>query len=231
VQPTFFLDVCRHLSTTISTDTSRHSTPTPGLRSLVPHPPLPIESRGCSSQAPSTDIIAPSSNSRRPANIPLHTLSNSSRHIVGQSQGHEDDSDDEKYSRRSRADSFNSDSPGSDFSPWSDTGDLADELDLAEQDPLYTRQAGDQKPRSRSRRKNGKQVHYDQGESHPDTEKRGGSRPGVIRRKEDIQIPIVKNRTISTAEKIIAIIMAPNDGPSRMHGLHGKKLLYEMTES
>jgi hypothetical protein len=49
--------------------------------------------------------------------------------------------------------------------------------------------------------------------------------PGSIR-KEDIEIPDIGPRTISKAEKILAAIMAPNDGPSRIHGLHGKKLVF-----
>jgi hypothetical protein len=49
--------------------------------------------------------------------------------------------------------------------------------------------------------------------------------PGSIR-KEDIEIPDPGPRTISKAEQIIAAIMAPNDRPSRIHGLHGKKLVF-----
>jgi len=132
----------------------------------------------------------------------------------------------DKYRRHD--DSDDEDSRGSDFSQWSDTGDLVDELDLVEQDPLYTRQHPIDRPGSRSRRKNGnKHVHYAPDEEDSYSEKPSRSQPALVRRKEDIQIPIVKNRSISKAEKLLAIIMAPNDGPSRMHGLHGKKLLYE----
>lgn len=45
-------------------------------------------------------------------------------------------------------------------------------------------------------------------------------------RKEDIEIPEPGPRSISKPARILAAIMAPNDGPSRIHGLHGKKLLY-----
>lgn len=45
-------------------------------------------------------------------------------------------------------------------------------------------------------------------------------------RLEDIEIPDPGPRTISRAEKILAAVMAPNDRPSRIHGLHGKKLIY-----
>ena len=44
-------------------------------------------------------------------------------------------------------------------------------------------------------------------------------------RLEDIEIPDPGPRTISKAERLLARIMAPNDGPSRIHGLHGKKLM------
>lgn len=46
-----------------------------------------------------------------------------------------------------------------------------------------------------------------------------------ILRKEDIYIPEPINRTITKAERFLVAIMAPDDGPSRMHGLHGKKLM------
>ena len=51
-----------------------------------------------------------------------------------------------------------------------------------------------------------------------------GHQSGALR-KEDIDIPNPTRKPISRAAKLLAIVMAPNDGPSRMHGLHGKKLM------
>ena len=73
---------------------------------------------------------------------------------------------------------------------------------------------------SKSRTRPAKRVRYKQDE---DQEK--GPESGLIRSKEDIPIPTPLRRRISKAERLIAIVMAPNDGPSRMHGLHGKKLV------
>jgi len=50
--------------------------------------------------------------------------------------------------------------------------------------------------------------------------------PPPIRHKDDIEIPDPGPQTISHASRILAAIMAPNDRPSRIHGLHGKKLMY-----
>lgn len=49
----------------------------------------------------------------------------------------------------------------------------------------------------------------------------------VPKRKEDIRIPSPPPRRIHPVEQALAYIMAPTDGPSRMHGLHGKKLVYD----
>ena len=154
----------------------------------------------------------PSYNSRRPANIPLHTLSSSSRQYDGDSTHLLEDHD--KSSDRS---SFDTPSGDSDFSLWSDTGDLVDQL-ADREDPLRIRLETLEGGRSSKHRRPQKRVHY-----QDDTEEKSG-RSG-IRRKEDIEIPDPGPRTISKAEKILAAIMAPNDGPSRIHGLHGKKLM------
>ncbi|KAF2660200.1 MFS monosaccharide transporter-like protein [Lophiostoma macrostomum CBS 122681] len=157
-------------------------------------------------------------NSRRPANIPLHTLSSAStrRSRDGDSAHLLDDQD--KSSERS---SFDTPSAGSDFSLWSDTGDLVDQL-ADEEDPLRIRLQesleGAHPPRHRRHQK---RVRYQDQEDN--REKAGPSGPI---RKEDIEIPDPGPRTISRAEQILAAVMAPNDGPSRIHGLHGKKLIY-----
>lgn len=49
---------------------------------------------------------------------------------------------------------------------------------------------------------------------------------GVVKRKEEIPIPNPPPRRLNWGERALVIAMAPGDGPSRMHGLHGKKLIY-----
>jgi hypothetical protein len=65
-------------------------------------------------------------------------------------------------------------------------------------------------------------VHYLPDEAGSEKRRRG---PGVVRRKEDIPIPNPPPRHIPWGERLIVLAMAPNDGPSRLHGLHGKKLM------
>jgi hypothetical protein len=155
----------------------------------------------------------PSYNSRRPANIPLHTLGSSARQHDADSAHLLDNQD--KSSERS---SFDTPSEGSDdFSLWSDTGDLVDQL-ADQEDPLRIQlRESLEGARPQRHRRPQKRVRYQDGI----TEKSG---PGGIR-KEDIEIPDPGPRTISKAERILAAIMAPRDGPSRIHGLHGKKLM------
>jgi len=145
----------------------------------------------------------------KPANIPLHTLSSSSRHLRNTSSASSFDekpySDGDRHRR-------STDSAHSDFSLWSDTGDLVDQLDN-EDDPLRAA-LNPQHQSPSSRRNKAKHVRY-----------QSGTKEGAIN-KNDIPIPNPPPRQISQAERIIAFIMAPNDGPSRMHGLHGKKLIY-----
>ncbi|KAH0010257.1 general substrate transporter, partial [Aureobasidium melanogenum] len=119
--------------------------------------------------------------------------------------------DEKRYSDGSRH-RRSSDSAHSDFSLWSDTGDLVDQFDN-EDDPLRAA-LNPQHQSPSSRRKPTKHVRY-----------QSGTKEGAIS-KNDIPIPNPPPRQISQAERILAFIMAPNDGPSRMHGLHGKKLIY-----
>jgi hypothetical protein len=124
------------------------------------------------------------------------------------------------------------DTADSDFSTWTDTGDLGDQL-FDQEDPLSAALASELPNRSRDRgtvagaarlpgsaRK--KKVRYDISESEGEKK-----RTGVVKRKEDIAIPSPPPRRIPLGERILVLIMAPNDGPSRMHGLHGKKLMYD----
>ena len=155
-----------------------------------------------------------SHNNRRPANIPLHTLSSSARPQRDQDSAYLLD-DHDKDSARS---SFDTPSSDSDLSLWSDTGDLVDQL-ADQEDPLRIRlreSLEDSHPPKHRRQQ--KRARF---QSHEGLNEKDRSL-----RKEDIEIPDIGNRTISKAERILAAIMAPNDRPSRIHGLHGKKLMF-----
>lgn len=115
----------------------------------------------------------------------------------------------------------------SDFSLFSETGDLADQLD--DEDPLHIhlrRSLEQELPRGQRRR--GGSRHHKSVRYHPDvdgySEKQGRSRL----RKEDIPIPDPPRRPLSFGHRLLATVMAPGDGPSRIHGLHGKKLMYDL---
>jgi hypothetical protein len=120
----------------------------------------------------------------------------------------------EKGSRRSSISSA-----GSDFSLWTDTGDLAEQLANAE-DPLQIRliessdRGGSRPAGSRARAKQAKRVHYqnEQSASEFDLEK--------------IELPQLPPRKISRLERFLAVIMSPGNRQSaRTHGLVGKPLL------
>ncbi|EAT90877.2 hypothetical protein SNOG_01228 [Parastagonospora nodorum SN15] len=150
---------------------------------------------------------------RRPANIPLHTLSSSARPRERDSAYLLDEQD--KDSARS---SFDTPSSESDLSLWSDTGDLVDQL-ADQEDPLRIRLRDSlEEGHLPKHRRQQKRARF---QSQDGLNEKG---PGSIR-KEDIDIPDPGPRTISKAEQILAAIMAPNDRPSRIHGLHGKKLV------
>lgn len=74
------------------------------------------------------------------------------------------------------------------------------------------------KSRSRSKRR----VHYQDDEG---TGEKHVSR-GAPKNKEDIPIPNPPRVPANWGQRLLGTIMAPNDGPSRVHGLHGKKLIY-----
>lgn len=159
------------------------------------------------------------SSSRASANIPLHSLSH---------RRYESDSDDE-------ASLLGSDVEGekrrasceSDFSLFSETGDLADQLD--DEDPLSIRLRRSHEqdlPRGSSRKggsksKHHKSVRYDSNVAGFNEKQ---SRQRI--RKEDIVIPSPPRRPLSFGHRVLAAVMAPGDGASRIHGLHGKKLMY-----
>jgi hypothetical protein len=167
-------------------------------------------------QPPSINIPSHPHGARRPANIPLHNLSSSTRPRDADS-AYLLENHDGNYSPRT---SFDTPSGDSDFSLWSDTGDLVDQL-ADQEDPLAIRlRESLEGDRSKHRRPQ-KRVRYQEQDESSEKPQRGGAI-----RKEDIEIPEPGPRNIPKAEQIIArLIMAPQDGPSRIHGLHGKKLV------
>lgn len=124
------------------------------------------------------NLVKIPSSSRKPANIPLHTLSSSRS------------STDERRDRRHSS----SDSEHSELdSLWSDTGDLVDQLG-DEEDPLQARLRQSQEfgASSGPHRRHPRHVHY-----ADDSEK-----PGRIR-KEDIEIPNVPRRLASRGDRCV----------------------------
>lgn len=166
---------------------------------------------------PSNTAKIPAYDQRKPANIPLHTLTSSSsaRHRYTHSESGASDTDEKRGRSRRQSLEYDDDDEHSDFSLWSDTGDLVDQLDHDDDhNPL--------RPQSIEQRKHSKRVRYAD-DTAKDKEARGQLVP---KRKEDIRIPSPPRRRVGAAARILATIMAPHDGPSRIHGLHGKKLLY-----
>ncbi len=66
----------------------------------------------------------------------------------------------------------------------------------------------------------------DEKHHHGRSQEKGQQQPGVVRRKEDIVIPTPPPHRLNWGEKVLAAVLMPGDGASRMHGLHGKKLIY-----
>jgi len=166
---------------------------------------------------------AAGNSTRKPANIPLHTLSSASRRGRSRQESYDEKYEDRQRLRRSASFDADDDDEGSEFSLWSDTGDLVDQL-AEQEDPLAVRL--EEQPYGSHRRGKGQQksVRYASANGHGEKEK--PHRAGVVKRKEDIPIPNPPPRRLNWGERLLARIMAPGDGPSRMHGLHGKKLIY-----
>ncbi|RDL38266.1 Uncharacterized protein BP5553_02606 [Venustampulla echinocandica] len=196
------------------------------------HPPiLPSSHRSSFPRAPHARPVTPSvltlptfiipspQSSRRPANIPLRTLSsqpsNSQSHSAALLGSHADG----KEGRRSSLSRSSSDD--SEFS-WSDTGDLAEQL-ADEEDPLQIklRESLDEEVFGRASRRplRHKKVRYQEAF---DSSEEKGVQSGIV--KEEIHIPSPGPRYISRAEHIIAAIMS--GGERQMHGLTGKPLVY-----
>ncbi|KAI4274443.1 MAG: hypothetical protein L6R38_006102 [Xanthoria sp. 2 TBL-2021] len=171
---------------------------------------------GCGQQPTITGIIPPSTS----VPIPLRNLGRgSSRHSP------DDHSTSLLQESNEKARRHSSDSAGSDFSLWSDTGDLAEQL-ADEEDPLQIklRDSFDpellNRPGSKPRAATPKHVHY----IPHDHLERKTTNPGID--KEAIQIPEPPPRQIGRTEYCLAIIMTGNRSKSQSHGLTGKPLLY-----
>ncbi|KAK5702960.1 Ribulose bisphosphate carboxylase large chain [Elasticomyces elasticus] len=216
----------------------------PGQPDLEPHPPVipqpgftldfsipPFFDQGClypgaSDRAAIIQSFGRSSSTRKPADVPLHTLYPSSSSKARRSS---EESYDEKDSRQRlrRSGSFDDDSEGgSEFSLWSDTGDLVDQL-AEEEDPLAIRlrRSFEADHNTRRGRKKQKRVRY----ADDEDEKPSTARPGVVTRKEEIIIPNPAPKPISWGHRTLAAVIMPGDSHSRMHGLHGKKLVFFLT--
>jgi hypothetical protein len=124
--------------------------------------------------------------------------------------------------RQSSYASYASSHESDDFSLWSDTGDIAEQL-AEEEDPLRIQLQPlniEGKAITAHSGKNKKRVHY-QDQDHL---QRKITNPGID--KEAISIPEPAQRRISVFEKYLAYIMAPNDRETaRKRGLVGKPLL------
>lgn len=122
--------------------------------------------------------------------------------------------------KQGRSSLSRSESGDSDFDTWSDTGDLAEQLN--DEDPLTIRlrQSFDNQVFGGRRFSARKRVRYEDDEEFK-TEHKGG-RSGFS--KEDIEIPKPAPRTITPAEHFIAKVMS--GGERQMHGLTGKALVY-----
>ena len=147
--------------------------------------------------------------------IPLQPLQSHSRDSAEHSNsGLEINSEKPRYGRSNRRASTSSNSQASDFSIWSDTGDLAEQL-ASEEDPLRIRLRKSEDDRGQEPRLRTRRVHYGD-----ETLLKGDID------KEAIDIPNITHRRVSRAHCILAAIMSPNDmSTARTKGLVGKPLL------
>lgn len=115
-----------------------------------------------------------------------------------------------------------SDSAGSEFSDWSDTGDLAEQL-ADEEDPLRIRLGDSDRElldsTSKQRRRN-RRISY-----QLDTGIREDKRSHHGSVNEEVHIPNPGPRQISWFEQKLAVMMSGGAGEGQMHGLTGRALV------
>lgn len=207
-----------HVQRDSLTRTGSSPSPVHRLHSKAPHAhpnTFSPHNSGCPGQPATTAIIPPSIS----VPIPLRTLA-SPRHPPDDHSASLLQESNEKVRRHS------SDSAGSDFSLWSDTGDLAEQL-ADEEDPLQIklRDSYDRDPlghpASKPSKHSARHVHY----LPQDHLERKKTNPGID--KEAIQIPEPPPRRISRTEYFLALIMTGDRARSGSHGLTGKPLLWE----
>lgn len=174
--------------------------------------PSPVQARQLAQQL-HTFTISPPRSSFRPANIPLHTLSPSNKPEKTVAST----SDTVKTAEKPH--SRDSESADSDFSSWSDTGDLGDQF-ADEEDPLSLRlqETLEEGSFGRTSARRHKKVHYRKSQSFGEEPKH---HTGFAR--EDIEIPNPRPRTITRVEHILAAIMS--GGERQLHGLTGRPLV------
>lgn len=133
---------------------------------------------------------------------------------------------------RSRRYSESDDGSSSVGDSWTDTGDIAEQLD-GEEDPLRQRLFNNDTAlddeilagvfKRQHAHKHSKRVRYQEPRSSSG-ERRSSSRHAGAVNKEAIHIPDAAPHRASKAERLIAGIMA--GGSSSIHGLTGKSLIY-----
>lgn len=120
--------------------------------------------------------------------------------------------------------SYSSATDSDDFSLFDETGDIAEQL-AEEEDPLrielQSLDPGGRSLNGNSRGGRGKKVAF----AHQDQSEGYNHDPGVD--KEAISVPTPAQRVPGTANKLLALIMAPSDPQTaRTRGLVGQPLLY-----
>lgn len=181
-----------------------------------------LDDRAATGQPDITGTIA--SSASRPSNTLHHRTTSSQSRPSNTDHSSSLPAQSEKSTQQHheghRRTSYASATDSDEFSLWSDTGDIAEQL-ADEEDPLRIEleplnNAGQALNGGRKK----KRVHY-QDQDHSGG---GAARPGI--NKEDIIIPEPSPRRIAKFEKFLAIIMAPNDSQTaRSRGLVGKPLL------
>ncbi|KAH0537032.1 hypothetical protein FGG08_006130 [Glutinoglossum americanum] len=161
--------------------------------------------------SPTPVTIPPSTRSHRPADIPLRTLVHTSDREDGTSSSLLNSERD-----RHGGSSNSPRSPeGSEFSLWSDTGDIAEQL------------AGDGDDRLRLKPGELSDEEVIGDPARPLRHKHNDS--SEVKRglnKDDIPIPSPRLKKASRADRVLAYIMSGGRDGGQMHGLTGKALLY-----